>query len=532
MTPAARPPEAPAREREGELDRHDAVGAGPPVALRRADSIAKNTAFSFATQITTASLTAVLTLVLVRTLGAEGFGLFALSMSVGALALSASDLGISASTHRFVAETRDRRSQIGPLVVDALKLKILVAGTVSVLVAAFAAPLAEAYGEPRLEWPLRAIALATLGQSLMLMLGGVFTALGRAAVNLRMVAIESVLEVSASISLVLLAGGATAAAFGRAFGYVAGALVALVLTLRLLGRPPVRPTRPPRRATVRRVSGYASSLLVVDAAFVLTSSLNTLLLGSIAGTAANGIYSSVARLGALVAYPGLSLANGITPQLARRPGHTPRVAALGTGLRVLIGLQTLLLAPAIVWAEPVTRLLLGPGFERSADVLVALSVHLWFTGFAPLVSGSVNYLGEARRRVPIALATVALTVAGGLVLIPRHGVVGAAITSDVALAFYTLGHLWLCRRLLRLPLLPLAWALASALTAAAAMGLVLTLVGTGPELSAVQWVAGLVLGVAAYLGVLVFTREVTVAELRRFARVVRAKLGMGPAAAR
>jgi len=219
------------------------------------------------------------------------------------------------------------------------------------------------------------------------------------------------------------------------------------------------------------------------------------------------------------------MANGIAPQLARRPGHTPRVGALGAGLRVLVAFQCLLLAPAIVWAEPIVHLLLGPKYEQSADVLVALAPHMFFTGFAPLVSITVNYLGEARRRMPIALVTLALSVGGALLLIPPLGVVGAAITSDIALGFYTLGHLWLCRRLLHVPLLPLVWALACGLTAAGGMGVVLTLVGTERELSLLQWVGGATGGVAVYLAILVFTRELTAAELRRVGEVVGAKLG-------
>jgi O-antigen/teichoic acid export membrane protein len=495
--------------------------------VHRSDSIGKNSALSLVAQLTTASLTAVLTLVLVRVLDPVGYGLFALALSMSTIALTAADLGISGSIHRFVAETRDRRTEVGPLFVDGLKLKLVVAGTICALLFAFAGSLAEAYGEPRLEWPLRGIAIATFGQSLTLMIGGIFIALGRVAVGLRLVAIESVIEVTASIALVLLVGGATSAAFGRAIGYIAGASIGLIITLRLLGHPALRPMRPPRRETVRRVASYASVLVVVDAAYVLTSAVNTLLLGSIAGAAANGIYSSVGRLTALIQYPGLSLSNGIAPQLARRPGRSPRVGALGAGLRALIGLQCLLLAPAVIWAEPITALLLGPGYERSADVLVALAPHLFFTGFAPLVSISVNYLGEARRRLPIAIITLGLSFGCALLLIPRYGVVGAAITSDIALGFYTLGHLWICRRLLALPMLPLAWALACGLTAAGGMAIVLTLVGTERELSLLQWVAGGVLGIAAYLGILVFTRELTPRELARLGSVVRAKLAPG-----
>src|SRR4051794_5535798 len=281
----------------------------PPKA--RPDSIARNAAYSLLTQMTTASLTAILTVVLVRILGPSEYGLFALALSVSSIALVAADWGVSFSTARFIAERRDRLDSAGRLFVEGFKLKIAVAGAGCLLLAALADPIAEAYGQPGLVWPLRAIALATFGQSLMLMLMATAVALGRIVANLRMVAIESILEVSASLVLVLLGAGATGAAFGRAFGYVLGSAIGLALTLRLVGRPRFDVRRPPSRQAVRRVGRYASALMLVDAAFVLSRNATLLLVGAYLGSAASGVFQAPNRLIVLLQYPGLSLANGV-----------------------------------------------------------------------------------------------------------------------------------------------------------------------------------------------------------------------------
>src|SRR6185436_19180394 len=111
--------------------------------------------------------------------------------------------------------------------------------------AALAEPIASTYGEPDLVWPIRAIALATFGQSLMLMGDAFFTALGRVAIRLRITATEAFTEVSASIALVLLGAGATGAAVGRSLGYLCGALLSITVALRLIGRPRLHLRRPP-----------------------------------------------------------------------------------------------------------------------------------------------------------------------------------------------------------------------------------------------------------------------------------------------
>ena len=513
--PGASPPER---------DAQPAIGAGP--GSRGPDSIARNSAFSLLTQFTTAGLTAVLTLVLVRVLGPAEYGIFAIALSVSSIALVAADFGISFSTARFVAEKRDRLDSAGELFVDGFKLKIAVAATACLVLAALAEPIAHAYGEPGLTWPIRGIAVATFGQSLMLMLMGAAVALGRIVTNLRLVAIESVLEVSASIVLVLLGGGATGAAFGRAFGYVAGVAIGLGFTLRLFGHLRFHVRRPPSREAVRRVGRYASALMVVDASFVMSRNANLLLVGAYLGSAASGIFQAPNRLIVLLQYPGLSVSNGVAPRMARRPGHEPDVAAFQTALRRLLAFQCIVIAPAVVWATPVVLLLLGDQYLKSADVLVALTPFMVLTGLGPLITVSVNYLGEARRRMPIAVGTLVITLVSLVVLIPAFGLVGAAVSSDVSYGFYCLGHLWLCKRVLGLSLRPLALSLARALVAAVAMGLVLYAVGT-EHLGPADWILGGGAAVVTYLAVLVATGEVPLRDLLRLGGAVRRRLRVG-----
>ena len=277
------------------------------------------------------------------------------------------------------------------------------------------------------------------GQSFLTMLMIVASSLGRTVENLRIVAIESVLEVTATIGLVLLGAGAAGAAFGRALGFVLGAVIGLVLVLRLLGRPPLRLGRSPDRSTARRVGSYAGSVFIVDTAYTVSSSVNVLLIAGMIGTAASGIFQAPMKLITFLQYVGLSTANGVAPRLARSHGQEPNVAALRAALRGMIAFQCILLAPAVVWAGPITGLVLGPGYAGAAGVLAALSPYIFFSGLAPTLTLSVNYVGEARRRVPIALATVVLTLGASALLIPSHGLIGAAIATDVAYGFYTAG---------------------------------------------------------------------------------------------
>src|SRR3954453_1270278 len=155
------------------------------------DSIRRNAAFAMAVQLTSAAFTATVALVLVRALSPDGYGLFALAVSIGALATIPSDLGISASAARFIAEHRGEPSAVGAVLAGALRLKLAISASVTVVLVAVAGLIASAYGEPDLVWPLRAIGIAVFGQSLMLLFSAAFIAQGLTSRNLRLVFSES-----------------------------------------------------------------------------------------------------------------------------------------------------------------------------------------------------------------------------------------------------------------------------------------------------------------------------------------------------
>jgi O-antigen/teichoic acid export membrane protein len=298
-----------------------------------------------------------------------------------------------------------------------------------------------------------------------------------------------------------------------------------VLTVRLIGRSNLLHGRGPEGGS-RKIFRYAGALLIIDGAYAVMAPIGTLLLGALLNAKAVGIYSAPVRFITFLHYPGLSIAAGVAPRLARGRTSEPDVPALASGLRWIILIQTVLVAPTIVWARPIADILLGAGYERSADVLAVLAPFTFMSGFAPLLSLSVNYLGEARRRVPIAIVTVLLSVGLDIWLIQDIGLLGSAISSDVAYGFYVGGHLWICKRLLDLPMRPVARDLARALLAAAAMSGVMALFGTH-RLNAAQIVVGGIAGVAVYIAVLLITRAVTRDELRGARDAVARKFGRG-----
>src|SRR3954453_15233643 len=280
-----------------------------------AEGIVRNAIFAGVSKISGAAFTAVLMIFLVRYLGPEDYGVFALALGVGGLMTVPADLGISVSAPRFIAERRGYPDAMATFVADAIRLKIFVTGAASLALFALAGPVANGYDTPDLEWPLRILAIATFGQSVMILWATIFEALGRISVYLRVVIAESALEASGSIVIVLLGTGATGAMIGRAAAYSFAAGFGLVLVARTLGRS-IRPQRA-GHGHARRILGYGSALVIVDGAFTIFSQIDVVLIGAILSVTAVGHFQAAYTLAGFLFFIGQPIRSAVAPRLAR-----------------------------------------------------------------------------------------------------------------------------------------------------------------------------------------------------------------------
>jgi O-antigen/teichoic acid export membrane protein len=491
-----------------------------------AEGIVRNAVFAGASKIAGAAFTAVLTIFLVRYLGPKEYGVFALAMGVGGLMTVPADLGISVSAARFIAERRGDPDGIARVIADAIRLKVFVTGAASLALIALAGPIANAYDTPSLAWPLRILAIATFGQSVMIMWATIFEALGRISVYLRVVLAESALETTGSIAIVLLGTGATGAMIGRTAAYAFAAGFGLVLVARTVGRS-IRPRRG-GHGHARRILGYGSALVIVDGAFTVFGQIDVLLIGAILTVAQVGQFEAAYRLASLLYFIGLPIRMAVAPRLARGEGG-PDHEALELTLRYIVLAQGVILAPLIVWAEPLTRIVFGRDYLPAASTLRTLAPFALLAAISPLLAGSANYLGAARRRVPIAIVTLVVNAAIDAALLKPLGIIAGAIGTSVAYAIYVGAHLRLCRQLAGLRLRPLVPPLAGSLLGAVVMGLVLLAFGTGADVPLPLVIVGGALGTAAYALVLIATGQITREERTAVWRRVRPARG-GPQA--
>jgi O-antigen/teichoic acid export membrane protein len=474
----------------------------------------RNTLLRLGSQFAGLVFTGGLTLYLVRALGASGYGVYALAGSIGSLVLYPAGLGLPWAVGRFLADYREDLVQLRAILRLGLKLQIVSATVAGAILFSASGPLADAFGRPHLGWPLRWVALSILGQALFSFLVSAVTSVRRVAISLWMAIIESVSEASLSAGLVLAGAGAAGATLGKAIGYTVAAVAGTYLTVRLLGGAGRRAAASVHVGT-RAIVRYAGAMLVVDVAWSAVSQIDVLLIGALLTSAAVGSFGAVVKILTVLATLGIAVSSGVAPRLSLRGGGTDE-QAFAQAIRYLIIIQGLVIAPMTIWSRPIVELLLGPGYHSSPAILRVLTVQAFVSAPASLISVGVTYLGEARRRVRIVLASLVLGLVSTYILIRVMGVVGAAIGDDLVQVAYVAANLWICSRLITLDLMAITRSMMRTLLAAAAMAVVLLVLGTD-HLSPAAWIAGLVAGGVVYAAVLLGTRELTVAELRMLA---------------
>ncbi|MEU1589900.1 lipopolysaccharide biosynthesis protein [Micromonospora sp. NPDC005710] len=245
------------------------------------------------------------------------------------------------------------------------------------------------------------------------------------------IGVQSVLVPVARPLLVGVAAVASGGVLAGMVGWVVPAAIAVLACLLLVTGPlgvgrgsALRPERADWSTFWRFALPRAASA-AIDASAVW---VGVLLTSVLAGQAAAGVFGAVGRyiLAGQLAMQGLRVA--VSPQLSRLLGAGERAAAAA------VHRQMTTWALALSW--PVYLLLavfglaflqlFGPGFTAGATAITVLAVAMLVNTGVGNVQTLLLMSGRSGLHLVATVAGLGVTVSLGLVLIPQHGVTGAA----------------------------------------------------------------------------------------------------------
>jgi O-antigen/teichoic acid export membrane protein len=225
--------------------------------------------------------------------------------------------------------------------------------------------------------------------------------------------------------------------FGHGFGgllvalVLADVVVALGIAVRLARSGFFSRWSRPALRLMRQICGYGMRGQLGGMLSLLNLRLDVAILGALAGPAVLGVYAVASKYAELLRLPGLAVTYVLYPIFA---GQDEAVVAART--RALFGkaaaLTVLTAIPLALAAGTLLPMLYGRAFTGATVPAWILIAGLLGEGVAGLVTAYLYGIGRPGVNSLAMGAGVLVTVVLDLLLIPRHGAVGAAIASAVA----------------------------------------------------------------------------------------------------
>jgi O-antigen/teichoic acid export membrane protein len=212
---------------------------------------------------------------------------------------------------------------------------------------------------------------------------------------------------------------------------VIGIGVSVVAAIVMLVRAGVRPWPRLHLAIAREAMAFGIRGHVGRLANLLTWRLDVVILSTLATVEVVGCYAVAFKVAELFRPLGASLTFVLRPLLASLSTAEARLRGVVLYRRVfLINLASVLVMAVV--GGPAIVALFGQEFTPAVPAFQILLIGLAAHGADPVLNGYNVGIGRPEYNTYTALAGLLVTVAADLILIPSHGLIGAAIASTLA----------------------------------------------------------------------------------------------------
>lgn len=390
-------------------------------------------------------------ILLSRTLGAHEYGLYALGYSISLVVIRFSLLGLPMGTLRFVASHKgvNDLSRVKGTILSGLLIIAVLSIVCGVSLFFMSDILADCvFHKPGLSPVLKIFSLALPLHNLMVLSYFAMRATRRMVHYVFFKEILRPVLNIAIISMVFIFGYRLK---GAVLAFSSSTVIAALLSLNWLRRlfPELASTISPK-FEVRRLLRFSMPVLFIGFSYLLLNQISRIILGFFDSSDNVGIYNVAANICILV----IMFLNGIDAIFApiisdmfnkKKGEELDRLFKTGTRWVFSLSLPVALLY--VIFSQEIMGVF-GPEFALGYPVLIILTIaYLINSG-----TGSVAFLLQMSGNQDIELIN-SLVVAGGsillnIILITRHGIIGAAVATAISIAAINLIRLLEVRILL------------------------------------------------------------------------------------
>jgi len=413
-----------------------AASAGPTAAQGDASHAARGAVLQFLA-IVGQGLLPVYQMLVANLFGQAIFGAYRASVAILEVLVRGGMVGAAGGQYRFVAAHRAAGED--DLALRALGTGATIATVVSTVLAlglAILAPwLARAWNEPglRTALPIVAASIPLAALTLVLMAATLAAKVGRMNLYVRGIAEPLLLFGSATLAWAL-GGGLRGLAIAHVGAALVTAVIALVACRQVFGgRGFWRAVTGPRHPMFLR---FAAPLGVADVMNAILQRIDVFVVTSFAGLEALAVYSAAEYVARVIANPRYIFDPIIAPVIAESLQTRDRQRAhynLALTTRWVIALAAPIAVTLIVLRVEVLGLY-GPGFSAGAPALIILAGAHLVNGCLGLTPYVIAMSGRSRLFFLDNLGAALLNLGLGVFLVPRLGIIGAAIAAFASMA--------------------------------------------------------------------------------------------------
>lgn len=406
--------------------------------MRTAVQIAKNTAFNFVTTASDVLVNLVIGIMLARSLGPEQYGLYALLMWFLGLAIVAVNLGLGEMVKRFVAESIGRQNADEPvrIVQMTLLLRGVAAVVASLAIFGFAGFWAGSFANPGDSAFFAVLSLALVPNVLNLAFVSIFAGFQKYEYGAYLLLGTNPLRAVLVVVLMVMGYGVMEVLLLNIGIWVLGCLIGLFLLRRLVPLGRIFSRQSVGRDITSNAMKYAlvaAGITIVN--YFLWQQAEILFVGIYLPVEEAGYYRLASQLPslAMVLVPsvlGGVLLPAISEQFGR--GDMERLRRIYiTSARYLMMLSLPIVAAGVALAGPFIYVLYGADYEPVILLMQILFVPYAVRGISFAATSVIYGTGRPTYILKVGFVLILLDIGLAVLLIPRFGIVGAAIGSSI-----------------------------------------------------------------------------------------------------
>lgn len=398
-----------------------------------------------------------LRIVLARWLTPEEFGIVNLGLAVMIMAGSISLMGYGQGITRFTAffNGRCEKGKTKASVVSVLKFTALSGCLVGLFIYVFSRNISVSFFHNKaLISVLKVFALAIPFFALAKALNGGLRGLKK--INLMIITDNILWRVLPLIIFPFLFVFCELRSVGAAYSFLFTVIIMCIIAgvflwKEIRGYPNISDTK----TCFKEITEYSWPLALVNVSNQVKNRADIFILGFFLGTVEVGIFAVAATMTSVLnifLHSMLTIFNPVASELYGQESsmQIARIFSFVTKWLVLAAFPVLLFL--VFFAEVSITCLFGEAYKAAAPALVILSICFFAKTAVGPAGSTLLAMGHSRINMLINALAMLLGILLNLLLIPRHGIIGAAIATGIAALLQQVGMLYMVRKHITFPL--------------------------------------------------------------------------------